>query len=83
MEEAGGGGGGGIQWWWGLASAAQMGLGIRSYVKGAGDSRLMPLKAFTVASLFIGSAASASILILQSNGINGVLLLLLQSLCFF
>ncbi|WVZ04899.1 hypothetical protein V8G54_018245 [Vigna mungo] len=62
----------GIQWWWGVAAAAQMGLGMRSYAKGyAGDSRFMPLKAFTVASLFVGSAASASILLLQSNGING------------
>lgn len=74
MEEVtGGGGGGGIQWLWGVASAAQMGLGVRSYRKGhAGDSCLMPLKAFTVASLFIGSAASASVFILHANGIHGV-----------
>ncbi|KAK7373473.1 hypothetical protein VNO80_06882 [Phaseolus coccineus] len=62
-----------IQLWWGVAAAAQMGLGIRSFAKGyAGDSRFMPLKAFTVASLFLGSAASASVLLLQANGINGV-----------
>ncbi|XP_047177783.1 uncharacterized protein LOC124844818 isoform X1 [Vigna umbellata] len=76
MEEITGGGNNsetGIQWWWGVAAAAQMGLGMRSYAKGyAGDSRFMPLKAFTVASLFLGSAASASVLLLQSNGINGV-----------
>ncbi|XP_014496609.1 uncharacterized protein LOC106758180 isoform X2 [Vigna radiata var. radiata] len=76
MEEITGGGNTsetGIQWWWGVAAAAQMGLGMRSYAKGyAGDSRFMPLKAFTVASLFVGSAASASVLLLQSNGINGV-----------
>ncbi|KAK2360319.1 StAR lipid transfer protein [Trifolium repens] len=74
MEEtATSGGGGGIPWLWGVASAAQMGLGVRSYIKGhAGDSCLMPLKAFSVASLFIGSAASASIFILQTNGIYGV-----------
>lgn len=74
MDEATGGGSK-IQWLWGVASAAQMGLGVRSYIKGhAGDSCLMPLKAFTVASLFIGSAASASVLVLQANGIHGVLL---------
>lgn len=69
----GGDGGGGIKWWWGVASAAQMGLGMRSFAKGyAGDSRFMPLKAFAVASLFVGSAASASLLILQANGIHKV-----------
>jgi hypothetical protein len=80
MEEVtGGGGGGGIQWLWGVASAAQMGLGVRSYRKGhAGDSCLMPLKAFTVASLFIGSAASASVFILHANGIHGVIIILLS-----
>ncbi|XP_057437228.1 uncharacterized protein LOC130729467 isoform X2 [Lotus japonicus] len=68
MEEAG------IQWWWGVASAAQMGLAVRSFAKGCAEdsARLMPLKAFTVASLFVGSAASASFLLLQVNGINGV-----------
>ncbi|XP_027928859.1 uncharacterized protein LOC114185369 isoform X2 [Vigna unguiculata] len=76
MEEITGGGNNSeteIQWWWGVAAAAQMGLGMRSFAKGyAGDSRFMPLKAFTVASLFVGSAASASVLLLQANGINGV-----------
>nr|KYP49708.1 hypothetical protein KK1_028576 [Cajanus cajan] len=56
-----------------------MGLGMRSFAKGyAGDSRFMPLKAFAVASLFVGSAASASLLILQANGIHKVPL----ALCF-
>ncbi|GAU48249.1 hypothetical protein TSUD_174870 [Trifolium subterraneum] len=55
MEETAiSGGGGGIPWLWGVASAAQMGLGIRSYIKG-----------------HAGSAASASIFILQTNGIHG------------
>ncbi|QCE11112.1 hypothetical protein DEO72_LG10g2345 [Vigna unguiculata] len=75
MEEITGGGNNSeteIQWWWGVAAAAQMGLGMRSFAKGyAGDSRFMPLKAFTVASLFVGSAASTSVLLLQANGING------------
>ncbi|RDX66285.1 hypothetical protein CR513_54952, partial [Mucuna pruriens] len=77
MEETAGGSNsdGGAQWWWGVASAAQMGLGMRTYAKGyAGDSRLMPFKAFAVASLFLGSAASASVLLLQANGIHRVLL---------
>ncbi|KAJ1388271.1 hypothetical protein SESBI_39244 [Sesbania bispinosa] len=74
MEE----GGAGIQWWWGVASAAQIGWGMRSYTKGyAGDSRFMPVKAFAVASLFVGSAASASVLLLQANGIHGVLLFII------
>ncbi|KAK7395573.1 hypothetical protein VNO78_16135 [Psophocarpus tetragonolobus] len=69
----GGSGDGGIQWWWGGASAAQMALGMRSYANGcAGDSRLMPFKAFAVASLFVSAAASASVLILQANGIHRV-----------
>lgn len=78
MEEAAGSGNsdGGNKWWWGVASAAQMGLGIRTFAKGhGGDSRLMPFKAFVVASLFVSSAASASVLLLQANGIHRVLLL--------
>jgi len=78
MEEITGGGNNSetrIQLWWGVAAAAQMGLGIRSFAKWyAGDLRFMPLKAFTVSSLFLGSASSASVLLLQANGINGVLL---------
>ncbi|XP_061365030.1 uncharacterized protein LOC133308427 [Gastrolobium bilobum] len=74
MEEGGGSvSGGWSQWVWSVSSIAQMGLGIRSYRKGyAGDSGLMPLKAFAVASLFIGSAASASVVLLQANGIHKV-----------
>ncbi|KAL9277286.1 hypothetical protein ACSQ67_025162 [Phaseolus vulgaris] len=75
MEEITGGGNNSetrIQLWWGVAAAAQMGLGIRSFAKWyAGDLRFMPLKAFTVSSLFLGSASSASVLLLQANGING------------
>ena len=71
-----GGGVEGIEWLWGAASAAQLGWGVRSYTKGyAGDSRLMPIKAFAVASLFVGSAASASVVLLRANGIHKVLLL--------
>ncbi|KAK4270564.1 hypothetical protein QN277_023586 [Acacia crassicarpa] len=67
------GGGDRNHWWWALASATQFGWGIRSYAKGyAGDSRLMPLKAFAVASLFVGAAASASFGVLQAHGIHKV-----------
>ncbi len=38
----------------------------------AGDSRLMPFKAFSVASLFVGGAASASYAALQASGIRKV-----------
>uniref|UniRef100_A0A2P2JGC8 Uncharacterized protein LOC8265810 n=1 Tax=Rhizophora mucronata TaxID=61149 RepID=A0A2P2JGC8_RHIMU len=74
-----GGGGDGVegcgnQWcWWVIASTAQLGLGISSFRRGyAGDSRLMPFKAFAVASLFVGSAASATIASLQACGMRQV-----------
>ncbi|KAJ4727238.1 StAR lipid transfer-like protein [Melia azedarach] len=73
MEAEESGGGGGTHWWWALASAAQLGCGIWSFRKGyAGDSCLMPIKAFGVASLFVGSAASASAAFLQASGIHKV-----------
>ncbi|KAF7844959.1 uncharacterized protein G2W53_001864 [Senna tora] len=73
MEGAVGGSVDRNHWWWALASAAQFGWGVCSYNKGyAGDSRLMPLKAFAVASLFVGGAASASLVVLQANGIHKV-----------
>ncbi|KAF5732889.1 putative StAR-related lipid transfer protein 9 [Tripterygium wilfordii] len=60
-------------WWWALASGAQFGWALFSFRKGcAGDSRLMPLKAFAVASLFVGAAASASFSALQASGIHKV-----------
>ncbi|OIW01165.1 hypothetical protein TanjilG_17722 [Lupinus angustifolius] len=59
------------EWIWGVATATQFGFGVRSLTKGySGDNRFMPLKAFAVASLFLGSAASASVLILKYNGIH-------------
>ncbi|CAL0304627.1 unnamed protein product [Lupinus luteus] len=58
---------------WGVASVTQFGWGVRSLTKGySGDTRFMPLKAFAVASLFLGSAASASVLILKHSGIHKV-----------
>ncbi|XP_044501451.1 uncharacterized protein LOC123222642 isoform X1 [Mangifera indica] len=60
-------------WWWVLASTVQLGWGISSYRKGySGDSRLMPVKAFGIAALFVGSAASASVASLQASGIHKV-----------
>ncbi|XP_057998191.1 uncharacterized protein LOC110657764 isoform X1 [Hevea brasiliensis] len=60
-------------WWWALASCTQFVWGTSSYRKGyAGDSRLMPFKAFAVASLFVGSAASASVAALQASGFHKV-----------
>ena len=75
MVENGSGGGNETQWWWwwAMASMAQLGWGVSAYKRGyAGDSRLMPLKAFAVASLILGSAASASIASLQASGIHKV-----------
>ncbi|XP_024032961.1 uncharacterized protein LOC21404661 [Morus notabilis] len=59
--------------WWAAASAAQLGWGVASFKKGyAGHSNLMPLKAFAVASLFVGAAASASLSALHASGIHKV-----------
>ncbi|XP_026424822.1 uncharacterized protein LOC113321147 [Papaver somniferum] len=74
----GGSGGGGIgeiggYWWWGLASAAQLAIGIRSYRRGYnGDGTLMPFKAFGVASIFLGSGAAAITGLLNLSGMHKV-----------
>ncbi|XP_057542118.1 uncharacterized protein LOC130820677 [Amaranthus tricolor] len=61
------------QWIWAGASIAQLGWGIKSYRKGfSGDSKFMPLKAFSVASLFVGAAATASFGVLRACGIHKV-----------
>ncbi|XP_052211146.1 uncharacterized protein LOC127813986 isoform X2 [Diospyros lotus] len=68
---AAGASGGGEYWWWWAASTAQFAAGINFYRKGyCGDSRLMPLKAFAVASLFVGASASAALAFLRSSGIH-------------
>ncbi|KAJ7962037.1 StAR lipid transfer-like protein [Quillaja saponaria] len=73
MDKFGGGFGDRTHWWWALASGAQLGWGICSFMKGcAGDSHLMPFKAFAVASLFVGAGASASVAGLQASGIHKV-----------
>ncbi|XP_060674649.1 uncharacterized protein LOC132804380 [Ziziphus jujuba] len=72
-DKEGGGVGGDSHWWWGMASAAQLGWGIVSFRRGyTGQSNLMPFKAFAVASLFVGSAASASVASLHSSDIHKV-----------
>ncbi|CAK9319208.1 unnamed protein product [Citrullus colocynthis] len=74
MEENGGSdGGSNAHWWWASAGATQFGWGIASFRRGfIGDSRFMPLKAFAVASLFVGAAASSAIASLKASGIHKV-----------
>ncbi|KGN56372.1 uncharacterized protein LOC101221895 [Cucumis sativus] len=74
MEENGGSdAGSNAHWWWAFAGAAQLGWGIASFRRGfIGDSSNMPLKAFAVASLFVGAAASSTIASLKASGIHKV-----------
>ncbi|KAL9295641.1 hypothetical protein AtEden1_Chr3g0217881 [Arabidopsis thaliana] len=60
-------------WWWALGSGAQIMWGVRLIRRGyAGDVRLMPLKAFGVASLFVGSLATSSVALVRATGIHTV-----------
>ncbi|KAI3449066.1 hypothetical protein Pfo_005731 [Paulownia fortunei] len=60
-------------WWWAAASTAQLGWGISAFRKGyAGDSHLMPFKAFAVASLFVGAFASAAFASTRASGVRSV-----------
>lgn len=60
-------------WWWAAASTAQLGWGVRIFRKGyGGDSHFMPFKAFAVASLFVGAAATASVASLRVTGVHSV-----------
>lgn len=85
MEEqndaVGGGGGGGesslfdgsAHWWWAMGSGAQIMWGVRCIRRGyAGDNRLMPVKAFGIASLFVGAIATTSVAFLSASGIHTV-----------
>ncbi|XP_022145350.1 uncharacterized protein LOC111014824 [Momordica charantia] len=73
MEDNGGDGGSNAHWWWALAGATQFGWGIASFRRGfIGNSSLMPFKAFAVASLFVGAAASSAIASLKASGIHKV-----------
>lgn len=67
----------GTQWrWWAGASGVQLGWGIASFRKGyrggGVSANMMPLKAFAVASLFVGAVASATISALHASGIHKV-----------
>ncbi|KAH6813095.1 hypothetical protein C2S51_022113 [Perilla frutescens var. frutescens] len=58
---------------WAGASVAQLGWGYATLRRGyAGTSHLMPLKAFAVASLFVGAAASCVVSTLKIAGIRSV-----------
>ncbi|KAK6143041.1 hypothetical protein DH2020_023389 [Rehmannia glutinosa] len=60
-------------WLWVAASTAQLGWGISTIRKGyGGDSTLMPFKAFAVASLFVGAAATAAVASLRVSGVRSV-----------
>ncbi|VVB06388.1 unnamed protein product [Arabis nemorensis] len=64
---------GSAHWWWAIGSGVQIGWGVRSIRRGyAGDMRLMPLKAFGVASLFVGAIATTSVAFLSATGIHTV-----------
>ncbi|GFQ00067.1 hypothetical protein PHJA_002150700 [Phtheirospermum japonicum] len=48
--------------WWAAASTAKLGLGVSAIRRGhAGEFTFMPFKAFSVASLFVGVAASTAV----------------------
>ncbi|CAI9786036.1 unnamed protein product [Fraxinus pennsylvanica] len=60
-------------WWWATSSTCQLTWAVSIYRKGyAGDSHLMPFKAFAVASLFIGATATAAVASLRASGIESV-----------
>ncbi|XP_043717174.1 uncharacterized protein LOC122665163 [Telopea speciosissima] len=68
-----GDGGDGHWWWWAIGSSAQLVAGVASYRRGfGGDSCFMPFKAFAVASLFVGSGATAFAGFLHASGIHKV-----------
>ncbi|CAN4125922.1 unnamed protein product [Withania somnifera] len=72
-EEIVTGGGSSHYRWWAAASTGQLLWGIYAYRRGySGECRMMPLKAFAVASLFVGATASASMASLRACGIYSV-----------
>ncbi|KAJ8565581.1 hypothetical protein K7X08_008157 [Anisodus acutangulus] len=59
--------------WWAAASTGQLVWGIFALRRGyAGECRMMPLKAFAIASLFVGASASASMASIRAYGIHSV-----------
>lgn len=84
LESGGSGGRGGSRshLWWAGASAGQLGWAVVSSRRGcAGNSTTMPFKAFAVASLYVGSIATAGVAGLQASGIRKVSSHLSLSLC--
>ncbi|CAN7095527.1 unnamed protein product, partial [Brassica rapa subsp. narinosa] len=64
---------GSAHWWWAMGSGAQIMWGVRCIRRGyAGDNRLMPVKAFGIASLFVGAIATTSVAFLSASGIHTV-----------
>lgn len=74
MEEAGAEPTGGGGWEkWSAASVIQLGTGLYSYRKvRSGECRLMPLKAFGIASLFVGAGFTSLFAVVAANGIHSV-----------
>ncbi|XP_039035851.1 uncharacterized protein LOC120172466 isoform X1 [Hibiscus syriacus] len=68
-------------WYWAVTSATQFGWAVSSCREGySGDHRLMPVKAFGVASLFLGASATVSIAFLKASGIHNVIIYLVEDL---
>ncbi|RWR89768.1 hypothetical protein CKAN_01883700 [Cinnamomum micranthum f. kanehirae] len=60
-------------WWWAGASSAQLAAGVAACRRGfRGRDTLMPVKAFGVASLFVGAGATAFAGFLYASGIHKV-----------
>lgn len=71
MAEAEGG-----PWWLAVASSAQLAAGIAWYRRGhsgSGNPALMPVKAFFVASLFVGAGATGALVALRAAGMRRVI----------
>lgn len=64
---------GSAHWWWAMGSGAQIMWGVRCIRRGyAGDLRFTPVKAFGIASLFVGAIATTSVAFLSASGIHTV-----------
>ncbi|GLJ11190.1 hypothetical protein SUGI_0145920 [Cryptomeria japonica] len=69
----GGGGRGGAGFWWVAGGVTQLAVATVAYRRGCGDA-LMPVKAFGVASLYVGAAACALGGALHHSGIHQVVI---------
>ncbi|RZR73314.1 hypothetical protein BHM03_00022652 [Ensete ventricosum] len=60
-------------WWWAAASSSQLVAGIAWYRRGyCGNGVTMPFKAFAIATMFVGSGATAVGGSLLATGIHDV-----------